>query len=481
MKPCGKCQTKGGTMERRTFLKLSGVSVLAMLTQARAEYTDSSQKPNILIIMTDQQFADAMSCAMGRKYIHTPHMDSLAESGVRFTRAYAPNPRCVPMRTSLFTGRYPHQTGVQTNSSRLDPAGFVFMGKIFKDFGYETAYFGKWHVPVSFKKKEVHGFDTFLQKEALLDPGPAVEFLKQPRDRPFLAVASFLGPHEVCEWARKEKIPGEQLPDPPPLEKLPPLKTNFDPPTNETDIMAHMRKSFQAHRQYFPVRDYTEYDWRRLIWGYYRLIERVDGHVGAVLNALRESGLEENTLVLFLSDHGECHGAHHWNKKSVFYDEAARVPFIMTWKDTIPQGTSSMLINTGIDVIPTLCDFAGIDAPADLPGNSLKALIFGRMPDWKREYIISQTHLVQGVPVDGKNLRPHGRMVRSDRYKYCVYSEGLRRESLVDMEKDPGEMVNQAGNSDFKDILNQHRAFLKEFAERHKDRIALEMLRSLEE
>lgn len=160
-------------MERRTFLKLSAVNVLAMATQARAEDTDSSQKPNVLIIMTDQQFADAMSCAMGRKYIHTPHMDSLAESGVPFTRAYAPNPRCMPMRTSMFTGRYPHQTGFQTNSGRhLDPAGFVLMGRIFKDFGYETAYFGKWHVPVSTKKKEVHGFDTFLEKEARFDPGP---------------------------------------------------------------------------------------------------------------------------------------------------------------------------------------------------------------------------------------------------------------------------------------------------------------------
>ena len=139
-----------------------------------------------------------------------------------------------------------------------------------------------------------------------------------------------------------------------------------------------------------------------------------------------------------------------------------------------------MLINTGIDVIPTLCDFAGIDVPADLPGNSLKAPIFGRKPDWKRKYIVSQSHLVQGVPVDGKDLKPHGRLVRSDRYKYCVYSEGLRRESLVDMEKDPGEMVNQAGNSDYKDILNQHRAFLKEFAERHKDPTALEMLRNLQ-
>ena len=87
--------------------------------------------------------------------------------------------------------------------------------------------------------------------------------------------------------------------------------------------------------------------------------------------------------------------------------------------------------------------------------------------------------MVQCVPVDGKDLKPHGRMVRSDRYKYCLYSEGKRRESLVDMEKDPGEMVNQVDNPDFRAILVRHRAYLREHAERHNDRMALEMLRNL--
>ena len=102
-------------MKRRTFLKHSGVSVLALATRAPAEDGDPSAKPNILIVMTDQQFADCMSCVMGKEYLHTPHMDSLAENGVRFTRAYSPNPLCTPMRTSMIMGRYPHQTGVQTN------------------------------------------------------------------------------------------------------------------------------------------------------------------------------------------------------------------------------------------------------------------------------------------------------------------------------------------------------------------------------
>ncbi|UCE46730.1 MAG: sulfatase-like hydrolase/transferase, partial [Phycisphaerales bacterium] len=294
----------------------------------------------------------------------------------------------------------------------------------------------------------------------------------------FLAVASFLGPHEICEWSRRQKIPGAQLPDPPPLQERPPLRTNAEPPKNETDIMTHMRKSYQAHRL-FPVGDYTEADWRRLIWGYYRLIERVDGYVGAVMTALRESGQEGNTLVVFLSDHGDCHGAHRWNQKTVFYDESARVPFIISLKGKTPKGTCRLLVNTGVDVIPTLCDFAGIRVPAGLLGKSLKAPALGGAPAWKRNYVVSQNHMVQCDPVDGKHLQPHGRMVRSDRYKYCLYSEGQRRESLVDMEKDPGEMVNQAGNPDFKAVLIRHRAYLKEHGERHNDRMALEMLRNL--
>jgi arylsulfatase A-like enzyme len=455
-------------MQRRRFLQASGLGVLAALAPARAQPEPTSRRPNVLIIMTDQQFADAMSCAMGHEYIHTPHMDSLAANGMRFTRAYSPNPLCMPMRTSMFTGRYPHQTGVLTNGGRLKSAGHVFLGKVFKDAGYETAYFGKWHIPVSGKRKDIHGFDTFVGGRTTLDPTPAAAFLKQPHDRPFLAVASFLGPHEICQWSRRQKLPGAPIGDPPPAEKRPPLRPNFDPPRNETDIMTHMRKSYQAHRL-FPVGDYTKDDWRRLVWGYHRLIERVDGHIGVLLNALRESGLEKNTLVLFLSDHGDCHGAHRWNQKTVFYDESARVPFVLSWKGTTRPGTSRILLNTGVDVIPTLCDFAGIVAPPGLPGKSLKAPALGTALDWKRAYVVSQNHMVQCAPVDGKLLKPHGRMLRSDRYKYCVYSEGERRESLVDMENDPGEMVNLAGSETHRSILDQHRRYLREWCRQHGD------------
>ncbi|MCF7973241.1 MAG: sulfatase-like hydrolase/transferase [Phycisphaerae bacterium] len=458
-------------MKRRTFLKLSGLGVLTASQSLWAQASRAAQKPNILLIMTDQQFADAMSCVMGRQYIHTPNMDALAERGMRFTRAYSPNPLCMPMRASLMTGQYPHKTGIQSNSGKIDPAKHHFMGKVFKEAGYETAYFGKWHVAVNKNRKDIHGFDV-TDFTAQQNPEPAADFLKTSHLRPFFAMVSFLGPHEICQWARKEAVPGGGIGDPPPLNERPPLRPNFEAPEHETDIMTHMRKSYQASRL-FPVGDYTVDDWRRQIWGYYRLIERVDGLIGTVLKALDESEERDNTLVVFFSDHGDCHGAHRWNQKTVFYDESSRVPFILSWPGQIAKGTSDVLLNTGIDMMPTLCDFAGVDVPAELPGKSLKAPAMGRAPAWQRDYIVSQNHMVQCEPVDGRLLTPHGRMVRSDRYKYCVYSEGQRRESLVDMKNDPGEMKNLAQDAAHRKALEQHRQYLIDWCRQYGDEFSV--------
>jgi arylsulfatase A-like enzyme len=201
--------------------------------------------------------------------------------------------------------------------------------------------------------------------------------------------------------------------------------------------------------------------------------------VGKVLQALKDSGQEENTVIVFLSDHGDCHGAHRWNQKTVFFDESSRVPFIITWKGKTRKGTHDILVNVGVDLLPTLCDFAGIDAPAGLPGKSLKGVALGGTPGWTRDYVVSQNRMVQCEPVDGKDFKPDGRMIRSDRYKYCIYSEGRQRESLVDMKADPGEMVNQARNPAFREALLEHRRLLEDFAKQHKDDTALTMIQQV--
>jgi len=460
-----------------SFIKAAFVVVI--LFQNCTSFSQSNEQPNILIIMTDQQFADAMSCVMGDQYLHTPNMDQLAENGIRFTRAYSPDPLCKPMRSSMMTGRFPHEIGVLSNENKkIDPTENIFLGKLFKEAGYETAYFGKWHVALDSDQKEVHGFDIVTEDPGRLDPNPAATFLKKKHQKPFLAVASFLSPHEICQWARYEELPGWPIGEIPDLDKLPPLKSNFNPPENETDIMEYMRKSYHANRR-FPVGNYTEYDWRRLAWGYYRLIERADKFVGELTDALMQSGLEENTLVLFLSDHGDCCGSHRWNQKTVFYDESSRVPFIISWKGITEKETSDVLLNTGTDMIPTLCDIAGIKFPSHLPGKSLKATLLGEVLPWQRDFVVSENLMVQGDPVDGISLQPQGRMIRSVQYKYCLYSEGDHRESFVDMKNDPSEMINLAQDPEYKDAMEEHRSYLKQHAEKSNDLYALKMLLEL--
>ena len=475
---------QGAGLRRREFLKTTAlVTAGAMLQRPRlfaASVNRTGKSPNILVIITDQQFADAMSCCIGRDYIHTPNMDSLAASGMRFTRAYCPNPLCVPSRTSMFTGHYLHETGIQTNAKeKIDPDKFICMGRIFKEAGYDTGFFGKWHMPFKEANSNEHGFDTYIGKEGRYSGVPASQFIRLDRERPFLAIASFLNPHNICEWSRGQKLPGGPIGEPPEPQACPPLKPNMAPPEGETDIISHMRKGYQTHRL-FPVGNFTNDKWRQYRWAYYRLIEKVDRHVGTLLDALRESGQQENTLIVFLSDHGECHGVHRWNQKTVFYDEAARVPLIISQKGRTPQGTCDTLVQTGVDLIPTLCDFAGIDVPKGLPGRSLKACALNQAPGDDRPYIVVSNGMVQCEPVDGVMLQPDGRMVRSSRYKYCLYSLGRRRESLVDMQADPGEMVNLAAKRQYRKALLQHREFLRDFALKHDDSVALSMLRGLD-
>jgi len=431
------------------------------------------KKPNIWIIMTDQQSADAMSWRMGKKYINTPAMDEIASKGTFFRNAYSPNPLCVPCRTSIFTGLYPHQTNVQTNSDINEPlAGKIkHMGMIFKEVGYDTGYIGKWHMAFPAKEPSAHGFDFMRSiKNNGFDhevPAGAEAFLSIKREKPFLLVTSFINPHNICEWARGDKLPDGEVGTPPPLDRCPPLVKNSLPMENQPDILALMRKSYQSTPM-FPVGNFDGEKWREYLWAYYRMIEKVDAQIGKAIQSLRDSGQYENTLIVFTSDHGDMQGAHGWNQKTVLFEESTRVPLIIKAPGQTKHEDNHSLVNTGVDILPTLCDHAGIGIPENLPGLSLKNSAGGMKKD-PREYVVVQNKMVQGAPIDGKKPEPNGRMVRSRKYKYCAYDTGGRSESLVDMENDPGETVNLAGKKEYRKILEQHRRHLKEWCEKYND------------
>ncbi|MDP2883402.1 MAG: sulfatase-like hydrolase/transferase [Ignavibacteria bacterium] len=468
-------------MKRREFIKAAGVIGGTAVAGGRALAREfhfgkmfPGKKPNILLIMTDQQSADAMSCRMGKRFINTPAMDSIAAGGVSFTRAYTPNPLCVPARTSIFTGQYPHVTGVQTNTdiSKTVRAEHRCLGTYFREAGYDTGYLGKWHMPFPVKETSVHGFEYMdAIKNNGIDadiPSRATAFIQRKREKPFLLVTSFVNPHNICEWARDEELPDGAVGEPPPIDQCPPAVENLAPMVDETDTMLLMRRSSQANRL-FPVGKFDEKKWRQYRWAYFRMIEKVDTYIGTILDALRTSGELDNTVIVFTADHGDMQGAHGWNQKTVLYDGSSSVPLIISVPGQKGPRTCDRLVNTGVDLLPTLCNLAGMPAPGGLPGMSLKASVEkSDVPD-PRAYVVVQNKMIQGSPVDGQKPEPAGRMVRSKRFKYCVFDFGDRRESLVDMEKDSGEMINLAGRKEHRQELERHRQYLREWCQNTND------------
>ncbi len=440
------------------------------------------KKPNVVFIITDQQFADAMSCRMGDQFIKTPNMDRMAAEGVVFTRAYSNNPISMPSRNSMFTGHYSHETGITRNTKKNDTTPEVYndklpnLGQYFKKTDYQTAYFGKSHLAYQITNVKESGFENVKESDNdSIVSNDAVNFIKSKPTKPFLMVASFTNPHNICEYAREisgrtQKYSCGEIGFPTQSDVLPPLPANFGKQTDEPDGLSELRTAYQTQTGLFPVSKFTATDWRKLRWGYYRMIEKVDAQIGLVLNALKEAELEENTLIVFTSDHGECAGAHGWNQKTVFFEESVRIPLILNFKNKISSAVSDKLVNTGIDILPTMLDFAGIKIPKNLPGLSLKPVASGQKIATWREYVVSENNLDQATGlVNGKIPTMEGRMVRTERYKYCIYSKGNLRESLADLQNDPGEMINLATDPKFHDVLLQHRAILLEFGKKYHD------------
>ena len=458
-------------MRRRRLLILAAALALALSVNEPAKADESptaNRPPNILFIITDQQHAKMMSCA-GNPHLNTPAMDSLARDGIRFENAYASNPVCVPSRIGMATGVMPGRLGVFNNGMKARVPREVdanSLGKLIKSAGYDTFYGGKVHMCAELNPPR-SGYDEYFsdQREAL--PAACIEFIERKRDRPFFAVASFINPHDICfaYSAYKGTSPrGKQSVQnlyrqaaALPLDELPPLPENYAIPAREPEAV---QSNFNP-RAVTPAGtmrgEYDQRQWRIYRWIYCRLTEQVDSHVGEILDAVKRNGLEEETLILFTSDHGNMDASHRLASKGLYYEESAGVPLLMKYKGTIPPGTVDRdhLVSNGLDILPTLCDYAGVAVPESLLGQSLRAVAEKRDTPDGRPYVVSENQ--------------SGRMIRSDRFKYCVYSDGEPRESLVDIKNDPGEMTNLAGLPKFNDELAEHRAYLSRWIDESND------------
>ena len=459
-------------LKRRDFLRGAAAGIgaigagIAPTILARA--ADAPRRPNVLFIMTDQQHWRMMSCA-GNPYLKTPAMDGLAAAGTRFDLAYAAFPLCIPARVAMVTGRMPSRSGITDNIGQV-PEAFLggvkrdeTLGAVFQRAGYETAYGGKVHLPRGLGPIDQIGFQYISKDERDGLADACVEFLGRKHDKPFLLVASFINPHDICYMAidafakasgspqafpqsnRERTCLAEALHLPEGVSReeffrklCPPVPDNYAIPAGEP-ACAVAERAFRAYVR----QNWTDEDWRLHRWAYCRLTERVDAEIARVLAALRQGGLEENTVVVFTSDHGDMDASHRLEHKSVLYEEAAHVPFIISAKGATRGGAvdRTHLVSAHLDLIPTLCDYAGIAPPAGLPGRSIRPLIEGRAPPAWRDAVAAEV--------------PRGRMIRTARFKYNRFSTG--EEQLFDMEKDPGEMTDLARRPDQQAVLDDHR------------------------
>ena len=449
-------------------LFVAGVlAALSFRLAATGQAVEQSDKPNILFIITDQHHARMLSSA-GNPYLKTRALDSMARSGIRFSRAYVCNPVCVPSRISMATGVMAGRFGVFNNGMKATIPKEVStnsLGKLIKAGGYDTFYGGKVHMAPELTPLKA-GYDEYCKDQRDKLPEACIEFMTRKRDKPFFAVASFINPHDICFAynARQPNRKGKPLVDrlyreaqALPADQLPPLPDNSAVPKREPDAIEANMKEISVTPAKLIRKDYNNRDWRNYRWIYCRLTERVDAQIGRLLDALKVHDLEKNTLVIFTSDHGDMDGSHRLASKNVFYENSVGVPFMMQYKGVIPAGVvdNNSLVSNGLDVLPTLCDYAGVSIPNYLLGRTLRPVAEGRGDNARRPYVVAENNT--------------GRMLRSDRYKYCVYTSGVIRESLVDLKTDPGEMKNLAGLPQFHKTLNQHRDYLKQWIVESKD------------
>jgi arylsulfatase A-like enzyme len=473
-------------MKRRDFLRSGLLAAAAASTStvpaapsARAPRSSTQgpkKRPNILVISTDQQFAEAMSCA-GNPHLRTPAIDRIAREGMRFNRAYCTNPICVPSRASYMTGLYPHENKVTFNVNQHELVG-ACGASAFRDAGYDTGHVGKWHIPRAIQDQEWSGFNYIAAaRNNRVDfdiPDQAVSFIQQKRDQPFLLFASFVNPHDICQWARiasniKDDLPNGPIPSPPPPSECPELPANFEIPAFEPSVVREHQHQ-PGNTGTYPTRDWGGREdgrWRQYLWAYYRMTEMVDAYIGQVLDALRETGQEEDTAIVFFSDHGDGIASHRWNQKTLFYEESARIPFIVSWKgQTVPGSLNhNRLVNLGPDLFPTLFDLANIRCPEPMKGASVKSTAFGDPAAKGPSHIVCQNNLHPAYGQPGV----HGRMVRTHRYKYIRYESGQDPEQLFDLDLDPGEMNSLAYSSSHQIILEEHRALLHRFIKEKGD------------
>jgi len=430
------------------------------LTSAQIFAADEVTKPNILLIVTDQQSFNTISALRNAypnhdTYSSTPNIDRLVNSGISFTNTYCANPVSVPSRFSMFTGLYggkynirdnQHETSVQSNV--VSALNQFAMGNIFKAGGYQTYYAGKVHLPYAtasggmFGHPVNYGFTEYISDDDRdILAGDVANFIKKrTATNPFLLVASFINPHDIClESSTNLSSTPEVDPKKPEIAQTVNMARQSADATTVSNFPAlpfNQQKTSGFPATFTPkVFDNFPNDyWQRYRYIYGWLVNLVDQQVGEVLDALEATNLKNNTIIVFTSDHGEMQGAHTTTVKNLPFEECMRVPFIIAGPGIVQNQRDNSLICNGTDLIPTMCELAGINKPSGLSGISLAQRAKGTFIVAQRQYLY----------LEGDGF---SNIIENPDYKFTQFHITGTPEMLIDLKTDVGELTNVASKN----------------------------------
>lgn len=261
----------------------------------------------------------------------------------------------------------------------------------------------------------------------------------------------------------KYKLPEPMGIHPDSLSCLPPLPGNFSKDISEPEFIMDKRVKPNPYGDEVQLSsEFSEREWQAYLNSYYRLTELVDKEVGKIIEALKRNGMYENSLIIFTSDHGDGMAAHEWAAKLSFYEESVKVPLIMVLPEKWQCGAVNSQLVSLADLVPTFCDYAKVSTKTNFAGMSLRRAVYPAEERW-RDFIVAELadHL-------GDRTRK-GRMIRTGRYKYAVYSSGERNEQLFDLMADPGETKNLAYSKEYREVLEKHRGLLSKWMKERSD------------
>lgn len=438
----------------------------------------SNSRPNILWICTDQQRYDTIA-ALGANHVHTPHLDQLVTTGVALTQAFCQSPICTPSRASFLTGMYPSSIHACTNGNESWAGAAPLVTRLLAANGYDCGLAGKLHLAGAHGRIEPRGDDGYRVFHWSHDPrdlwptghayadwigvqGKNLGELRQ--DTAALPAAlhqtswctdraiDFIEEQRHCPWLMSVNVFDPHSPFDPPQAYL----DRYDPAILP-DPLWHERQA-EDHAWLGAVDGSTEITLskaKEAMAAYYAMIELIDDNVGRLLTALDASGQRQNTVIIFMSDHGELLGDHGLiGKGARFYESLIRVPLIFSWPGHFVQGVVNTALVELIDIAPTLLELAGVEVPERMQGQSLLSNLSGQAtPVAPRDYVRSEYYRALNPDAPGREhlQGTYATMIRDQRYKLTVFHDRERGE-LYDLEHDPGEFNNLWDQQQYSDI-----------------------------